>query len=69
MVSMTHGRATWRVDFLIKEDRIVIEGFGVNLTASPGLNTGGVCTLIVNGTELELWQVRRLALDRLFFGA
>lgn len=36
--------------------------------ASPSLNMSGECTLDVNGEELRLWQVSRVALEDLFFG-
>ncbi|MGH9344855.1 MAG: hypothetical protein ACRD3Y_02300 [Bryobacteraceae bacterium] len=36
--------------------------------AKPALNREGDCLLEVNGEELRLWQVSRLALEGLFFG-
>jgi hypothetical protein len=37
------------------------------LAAVPALNPEGDCRLLVNGNELELWQVCRLALEEIFF--
>jgi len=61
-----------RVDFVLEHNVIVVEArlgeqFSEKFRATPGLNSPGECTLMVNGTELELWQVRRLALQDLFF--
>jgi hypothetical protein len=56
------------VKFTLAANSIDIEGEGSELIATPGLNPAGNCTLMVNGAELELWQVRRTALERLFFG-
>jgi hypothetical protein len=36
--------------------------------ATVGLNDDGECMLLVNGQERRLWQVRKLALEQLFFG-
>src|ERR1017187_7116640 len=70
MVTRQNSRGDHRqVDFLIKDGTIAILGTGVSFAARPGLNTSGRCTLMVNGQELELWQVRRMALDGLFFDA
>jgi hypothetical protein len=37
------------------------------ITASVTLNNDGECRLKVAGEELELWQVRKMALESLFF--
>lgn len=37
--------------------------------ATMRLNLQGRCVLVVDDTELELWQVRQMALENLFFGA
>lgn len=37
------------------------------LTATLTLNLQGECRLVVDGQELEGWQVPKLALERLFF--
>lgn len=37
------------------------------VTATLTLNLSGACRLVVDGYELEGWQVRKLALERLFF--
>lgn len=36
--------------------------------ATITLNDEGECRLKINGLERETWQVRRTALERLFFG-
>lgn len=36
-------------------------------SARPNLNVDGECVLEVDGKPLELWQVRRKALEELFF--
>ena len=33
------------------------------------LNSNGDCKIVANGQEVELWQVSRMALEGLFFGA
>lgn len=38
-----------------------------DVRANVTLNREGTCQLVVDGQELESWQVRRLALERLFF--
>jgi hypothetical protein len=38
------------------------------ITAGITLNNEGLCKLKVGETELDHWQVRRMALERLFFG-
>jgi hypothetical protein len=54
------------VEFILRQASIGVEG-EAQFEADPGLNNPGDCTLTVNGTELELWAVRRLALEKLFF--
>jgi hypothetical protein len=66
------GQPIPRIDFVLEADAIVVEEHlgeqcAVKFRATPGLNNPGDCTLTVNGSELELWQVRRLALQDLFF--
>jgi|ERR1017187_3611528 hypothetical protein len=39
----------------------------VMFAARPTLNDEGECRLRVNGKECELWQVRKMALEELFF--
>jgi E3 ubiquitin-protein ligase DOA10 len=57
------------VDFSLADDEIIVNGSGVNFTATLTLNNKGQCRLKVNGEELEQWQVRRMALEELFFGS
>ena len=49
--------------------RINIHGDGVDVdvTAVVGLNPGGDCRYFVGEAEYIEWEVRKLALDRLFF--
>lgn len=66
------GQPIPRIDFVLETDAIVVEEHlgehaAVKFRATPGVNNPGDCTLTVNGSELELWQVRRLALQDLFF--
>jgi hypothetical protein len=56
------------VEFILGPSEIVVEEDGLQtLTATAGLNEKGECTLQVEGTEWEPWQVRRMALEGLFF--
>lgn len=59
-----------RVVFFIKGDEIEIrdEASSKTYIASVTLNDEGRCKLKIEDRELELWQVRRLALESLFFG-
>jgi hypothetical protein len=36
--------------------------------ATPMINDEGECRLNVNGSEKELWHIRKMALENLFFG-
>jgi hypothetical protein len=57
------------VKFILEKAQIVVDkGAGVSFTAKPSLNTEGVCKLRVHSTDLELWQVCRMALEDLIFG-
>ncbi len=42
---------------------------GSSFSAAIRLNSDGRCLFVVDGAEMELWQVRRKALENLFFGA
>ena len=67
---VSEKRATGaRVVFFISGKKIEIrnEVSGVNLVAVPALNTVGRCVLTVDGVELEQWQLRKMALEGLFF--
>ena len=55
-------------DFQFSETGIsVSDGDRVLLTATITLNEEGRCKFVVNGKELENWQLRRLALEQFFF--
>lgn len=58
-----------QVGFELSKDRITIRGTNdVALTAELTLNRDGRCKLRVGDDELEQWQVRRMALEKLIFG-
>ncbi|MFZ0800854.1 MAG: hypothetical protein WBQ09_15570 [Terriglobales bacterium] len=65
--------STSSVEFTLGKDEIVVESArrnvveGVLLTATVTLNNDGDCKLKVKDVELEQWQVRRMALEGLFF--
>ena len=63
------GNTNAAVDFKLASDHMVIAmPNGKQLTITLTLNNEGVCKLKVNGEgELERWQVRRMALESLFF--
>jgi hypothetical protein len=47
---------------------IEISGDGIKaFEAIPTVNDEGKCRLKINGVEREFWQVRRMALEKLFF--
>src|SRR5208282_17987 len=57
------------IDFSLDGEEIVVcRGAEIKLTATITLNNQGECMLQVDGEELEQWQVRRMALEDLFFG-
>jgi hypothetical protein len=57
------------VDFSLEGDEIVVcTGDEIILTATITLNHEGRCMLRVDEEEVEQWQVRRMALEDLFFG-
>jgi hypothetical protein len=41
----------------------------LKLSATPTLNDNGECRLKINGEEKELWHLRKIALEELFFRA
>lgn len=64
------GKGVKKVQFVLERGVIsVLNGDEPHFSATPSMNPAGHCVLIVNGQELELWQVRRMALEQLFFGA
>lgn len=58
------------VRFMLEEKRIVTSSDISNeeLQFSVGLSDEGRCQLRQNGQEFEQWQVRKMALEGLFFG-
>ena len=46
---------------------VVTTDAGIKFEATPVLNVEGACKLVVNDSELDLWQVCRRALEDLFF--
>jgi hypothetical protein len=61
------GRA---IDFIWSDSTIEVRNQNNEalFTASLTLNNEGRCKLKVGDQELEAWQFRRMALERLFFG-
>jgi hypothetical protein len=58
-----------QVGFELSKDRITINGTNdVAFSAQLTLNHEGRCKLRVGDDELEQWQVRRMALEKLIFG-
>ena len=56
------------VEFSLGPTEIVIGEDGIPIfTATVALNEAGDCTLVIDGNEMEMWQVRRMALEGLFF--
>lgn len=56
------------VEFILGPSEIVVEEDGLQtLAATAGLNENGECTMVVEGSQWEPWQVRRMALEGLFF--
>ena len=58
-----------KVTFVLGETGIVVKDvMGIEiLTASVSVKDDGRCVLAVGDAQLEYWQVRRRALDKLFF--
>ena len=57
------------VEFVLSDKRIeILEDGKVKTSASIALNNEGRCMLVAAGSELESWQLRKMALDNLFFG-
>lgn len=68
--TVRHGEAIKPVvTFMLEDKRIVISSDVSNeeLRFTVGLNDEGRCQLRQNGHEFEQWQVRRMALEGLFF--
>jgi hypothetical protein len=64
------GKGVKKVQFVLEKNVIsVLAGDQARFSAAPTMNPAGQCVLIVNGQEMEPWQVRRMALEQLFFEA
>jgi hypothetical protein len=58
------------VDFLLSDEGVtIVDWKKTKFTATLSLNNEGRCIFKIGKTELEQWQVRRMALENLFFGA
>lgn len=56
------------VDFVLSDNEITVsDGEHIFLRGAVTLNNEGECKLKVGAEELELWQVRRIALEQIFF--
>jgi hypothetical protein len=63
------GSLTREVKFYLGEEFIKVVRPGMeDVRLVPTLNNEGRCKLSNNQAELEQWQVRRMALEDLFFG-
>ncbi|MGB6782410.1 MAG: hypothetical protein WCF17_11810 [Terracidiphilus sp.] len=63
-----HENAGARVEFNCEANRIVVRNQDREFSVTLTLNNEGRCKLRVDdGEELEQWQVRRIALEKLFF--
>ena len=74
---VTHN-AIGRVSFNLMNHKIVVSGVGIiferetsapQFDATATVNSEGQCRLKIQGKELTLWQVRKMALETLFFDA
>ena len=58
-----------QVRFTLRDGHLEITGISAEpVMVALTLNDEGRCKLKVEGKELEQWQVRRMALEKLFFG-
>jgi hypothetical protein len=56
-----------RVDLRPTHIRISNDNGSIDLLVTPRLSAAGACIFEVDGAELEEWQLRRKALEALFF--
>ena len=65
----THRSDRVAVTFVLNGPRIDIDGDGVDvrITAVVGINPAGECRYFVGELEFLGWEVRKQALDQLFF--
>ena len=63
------GATLWSVEFTLAEPRLSVVSHDGTVTCygTLTLNNNGECRIKVNDEELEEWQVRRKALETLFF--
>jgi hypothetical protein len=68
-VSRRTVESTMGARFTIRDNAVVVDGIGVDVGFKAGLtlNDDGKCRLLVDGKELDRWQVLRRALEPLFF--
>ncbi len=69
--SVTGGTVQRRdsVTFVLSGGHIVVTAPDQHIEASLTINNEGQCRLKIKGAELALWQVRKMALEKLFFEA
>lgn len=70
-VTLDWNQGPTTVEFLLDGQEIRIRDGGETvdaIVATVTLNNDKECRLVVKGEELERWQVRRMALERLLFG-
>jgi hypothetical protein len=68
-VILNSNRTREVVTFDLKEKSIsVSDSNGLLFEATLTLNNDGECRVKIKGEERELWHVRRMALEHLFFG-
>jgi hypothetical protein len=68
-VYLEANRPHWSVVFTLTDKQIEVRDQDNNLLieATVTLNDEGECRLRVKGEEREFWQVRKMALERLFY--
>lgn len=71
-ISVTLAEGNLPIDSVVFEvTRMAIEVKDANgktvITATPTLSDDGVCRLKIGDVECELWQLRKRALEKLFF--
>jgi|SRR6267154_3163491 len=55
------------VTFTLRGSHIVVIARDKEIKASSTINNEGECMLKIDGSEYTLWQVRKMALEKLFF--
>jgi hypothetical protein len=72
-VSAVGNKIHCTVAFILEEDGINVHGFGYDeapqFHAKLTLNNDGECRAKIDGQEREFWQMRKMALETLFFRA